>query len=119
MNITNATGSLKASFPYSYYDASDELQTDTISLTLKRMSFRNITAGKFQKAISAINEKPEEVANVLLDIVETWDIYLDDDGKQPFPLTLDNIVDRDPAFVQAMSTAVFEKLFPNPQKPQN
>lgn len=119
MNISKVTGSLRASFEYHYFDASDEMQTATINLTLKRMSFRNVTAGKFQKAISEIDKKPEEAAALLYEVVESWDLYEDDEETKAFPLTIDNIAEREPAFVSAMTSAVFEKLFPNPPKPQN
>lgn len=113
-NITKVSNEVPAAFKYEYYDEGGTLQSVDIDLKLKRMTFRKITATKFTEAIAKINEHPEEVAELLCDIIDDWNITIDDAGTI-FPITVDNIAEREPGFVTNLSAAVFERLFPNPQ----
>jgi hypothetical protein len=119
MNITKATGLVPASFDFPFYNNDGELEMGKVNLKLFRTSYRQLTSADFKEAMEKADDQPEIAAELLVKTVAEWDLTEDDEGKIPFPLTLDNIIDREPAFIHAMTNAVFERMFPNPQKAEN
>jgi hypothetical protein len=118
MNIKQVTGTLNTSFNY-IFEVDGVEKTETISLTLKRISFGKAMGKDFQEASKLIDSDPTKIASLLTQVLESWDLTVDDNGT-PYELTEENILACPPDFVIQMSDAITEKLFPNAQsrKPQ-
>src|SRR4051812_31950452 len=114
MNITKTDTGVPAKFDYEYFDENGELTSAEIKLRLHRLSFRKVSASAFQEAMSKINEHPEQIAQLLCDVIEDWNLFTDDAETEMFPINVDNIQEREPLFVAGLAEAVFERLFPNP-----
>jgi hypothetical protein len=54
---------------------------------------------------------------VLSRLLVKWDVFADEAGKKPVPLTKEALDDLPPAFLNAVVKAITEAMFPGPQTP--
>ena len=111
MNVSKLTESIPASFDYTYKDAADVEQVETITLELKRMSFNTATSNAFRQAME--NEDTASICEITSQLVGGWNI---DMNGEPFPPTVENIGALPADFVGELAKCVFQRLFPNPPK---
>lgn len=111
MNISKLKALIPASFEYTYLDAEDTEQKETITLALKRMSFTTTASKTFREAME--NEDTNAISNLLSKLIDSWNMDLD--GAE-FAPSAENIGACPADFVGQLSECVFKRLFPNPTR---
>lgn len=111
MNISKLKALIPASFEYTYLDAENNEQKETITLALKRMSFTTTASKTFREAME--NEDTNAISNLLSKLIDSWNMDLD--GAE-FAPSAENIGACPADFVGQLSECVFKRLFPNPQR---
>lgn len=110
MNINKLLNSIPASFEYEFTDEAGDSQTETINVKIRRLSFRESVSKEFQDAAAKIATDQSEIANLLVSILEDWDLTTDDKGTK-FEITVENLLDNTSGdFIAQLAECVMGKL---------
>lgn len=117
MNIKKVNALIPASFTYKYQDAEGNEQTEAINLQLRRLSF-SLVNDQLQKLFADGSQNSAAFAAIFVQIIASWNIFLDDAEKEMMPVTEEFFLGPDcPAdFMTELTSCIFEKLTGNPQK---
>lgn len=106
--------SVPVTFEYGYLDAEGASQTETINLTVKRMSFRESVSKDLREMFDKVQDDPAAIAELLEKLIAVWNI--EDEAGEMLPITQDLLLSLPADFIAQLSEAVIATLSANPTK---
>lgn len=120
MYVGKLKHSIGAKFEYTCWNPDGEAEeTETINIRIKPVSFEDGMGKNFQEAMEKITEEPAKFAQLAAGMIESWDVYEDEAGTVPYPITGDNIGKAPMSFVLSLAECIQQRLGGNPTKPEN